>query len=112
MQNEPRRRAHAERAKVVRQLFAGLRSWRREGSVRTGEVGVWTRQLECMRAFQSGRSWYEAYWYPEPQPQHPGIASRALSTLVLLLERCATPRRAARIGADRLPQLRSVIEKL
>ncbi len=29
------------------------------------DAGLRARQLEAMRAFQSGTSWYDAYWYPE-----------------------------------------------
>jgi hypothetical protein len=32
----------------------------------SSDVSMRARQLECMRAHQTGRSWYEAYWYPEP----------------------------------------------
>jgi hypothetical protein len=68
----------------------------------TSDVGIRTRQLECMRAFQTGRSWYEAYWFPEPQPRRPGIVSRTLATLVLLFESRATPQPAERITEPRL----------
>jgi hypothetical protein len=37
--HEARRRAHEERAKVVRQLFAALVSWRREASDRRATSG-------------------------------------------------------------------------
>jgi hypothetical protein len=70
------------------------RSSDRDSVARTmSDVGIRTRQFDCMRAFQTGRSWYEAYWYPEPQPRHPGI----VSTLVALLERWNRPRPEGRI---------------
>ena len=64
---------------------------------RTSNVGIRTRQLECMRAFQSGRSWYEAYWDPDPQPRRSDTVSQTRSTLVVLLERWARPRPAERM---------------
>jgi len=69
---------------------------------KTSNVGIRTRQLECMRAFQAGHSWYEAYWYPQPRPRRPGIVSQTLSMLVVFLERWATPRPAERIAEPRL----------
>jgi hypothetical protein len=54
---------------------------------KTRNAGIRVRQLECMRAFQTGHSWYEAYWYPEPQLRRPGTINRTLSKLVLLLQR-------------------------
>ena len=69
---------------------------------RTSDVGFPTRQRECMRAFQSGRSWYDAYWYPEHQPRQPAAIRRTLSTLVLLWESWAAPRPPERIGEPTL----------
>ena len=60
---------------------------------KTSNVGIRTRQLECMRAFQAGHSWYEAYWYPQPRPRR----RQTLSMLVAFLEGLATPRPAERI---------------
>jgi len=64
-----------------------------DGSPVAGNVGIRTRQLECMRAFQAGHSWYEAYWYPQPRPRR----RQTLSMLVAFLEGLATPRPAERI---------------
>jgi len=54
---------------------------------KTRNAGFRVRQLQCMRAFQAGHSWYGAYWYPEPELRRPGAIYRTLSRLILLLQR-------------------------
>jgi hypothetical protein len=44
-----------------------------------------TRQRQCMRAFQTDGSWYQAYWYPEPQRRRPRVVGRAFPTLLASL---------------------------
>jgi hypothetical protein len=68
----------------------------------TSDVGFRTRQLEGMRAFQAGRSWYDAYWYPEPQARRPAAISRALSILGALWASWAAGREAERLGEPTL----------
>jgi hypothetical protein len=46
-----------------------------------GRSNIATRQAECMCAFQTERSWYQAYWYPEPRPR----AVSSVPTLIAVL---------------------------
>ena len=43
--------------------------------------------LECPRAFQTDPSWYEAYWYREPEPRRPNLISRSIATLTAAFQR-------------------------
>jgi hypothetical protein len=43
------------------------------------------RQRQWMRAFQTESSWYQAYWYLEPQPQRPSVIGRTVPTLIAVL---------------------------
>lgn len=52
-----------------------------EGINGMSDAGLRTRQLEAMRAFQAGASWYDAYWYPEHRPQPADAVSRTPSML-------------------------------
>ena len=53
----------------------------------TRDVGIRTRQLECIRAFQTDGSWYETHWYAE-QP----VACRAplISSLAYALRKMSS----------------------
>ena len=44
-----------------------------------------TRQRQCMHAFQTDRSWYQVYWYPEPQQRRLGIVGRTFPRLTVFL---------------------------
>ena len=67
---------------------------------RTSDVGIRTRQLECMRAFQTDRSLYEAYWYLEPSPRRQGIVARILARVFVAFESWATLRPAHQFDAE------------
>lgn len=61
-----------------------------------------TRQLEAMRAFQRGASWYDAYWYPEYRPPRAAAIGRVRSTLSMIWNSWATPRLSERMAEPAL----------
>ena len=61
------------------------------------DAGLRARQLEAMRAFQSGTSWYDAYWYPEHRPQRAAAFSRAPSMLRMVWNSWAALRPSERM---------------
>ena len=61
------------------------------------DAGLRTRQLEAMRAFQSGTSWYDAYWYPEHRPQRAAAFSRTPSMLRMVRNSWAALRPSERM---------------
>jgi hypothetical protein len=67
---------------------------------RKSGVGMRTRQLECVRAFQTDRSWYQAYWYPELSPRRQGFVARILAKVFVLFESWATSRPAKQLAAE------------
>lgn len=44
-------------------------------------------RLERPRAFRTDPSWYEAYWYREPEPRRPIIYNRSIARLVDAFQR-------------------------
>ena len=61
------------------------------------DAGLRARQLEAMRAFQAGASWYDAYWYPEHRPQRAAAVSRAPSMLRMVWTNWAALRPPERV---------------
>jgi hypothetical protein len=51
-----------------------------ESAVTTSNIA--TRQRQCMRAFQTDCSWYQAYWYPTPQQRRPRAVGRTFPALI------------------------------
>jgi hypothetical protein len=64
-------------------------------------------RLECRRAFQTDRSWYQAYWYRAPEPlQSKYIATvvDAFPTLPVWLDQFAKPIRTGVVWARAIRQ--------
>ena len=66
------------------------------------DAGFRTRQLEAMRTFQAGGSWYDAYWYPEHCPHRAAATSRAPSMLRMVWNSWPALRPSERMVEPRL----------